>query len=513
MLNQDKQIERMKSLIEYGKTNESKMNTGMLTPKVEYSLKAADGKTYGILRECNKFYIKVAPVKDEGVEIMAEDYDYIGGFMNKKENEYSTYSAASKNFDLKMQAINEKCSHTKVALEKETPKAEWQINETREMRAAIDRFKEISNNVCKINEEKETFTTKHTVPEAPAVNPLQKKVQDPFVDTAVAKGDKDFTETNEDPTSVAQPFETEVKDVEKQMKSDKKASKNTNAVYYEKAQYVPDNAIVTQDPKGGKAKMVKEGKTFKLTEAQVLAWNRANPDYMDTTKGTKIGSMAPFTEVVENDDITKDKPNNTKTSEGNTMAPFTEKVNEAVSWAGVAGMDDEDLLIDEFLKSQGIDDDYLSDIDSKNAKALALSDIEGSGELPYEEDEEEVVLFDPNRDLDSEDEESEIEVELEPHGHEYHHHHAYENRRRHGKHVNEDTLNVFGKHPAYQKVPMSTPRTVGRPPRWARDWDDESAKGEEPFGTRKGSTAPFTEIVDILTDAVLKQLNFPKKAQ
>ena len=98
------ELDRMKSLINYGKVEEN-TQSGAIIPRVEYSQKAADGKTYGIIRECNKFYIKVAPKKD--TEVLAEDFDYIGGINNRRENEYATYAKASKQFDLKMMSINE----------------------------------------------------------------------------------------------------------------------------------------------------------------------------------------------------------------------------------------------------------------------------------------------------------------------------------------------------------------------------------------------------------------------
>ena len=37
-------------------------------------------------------------------------------------------------------------------------------------------------------------------------------------------------------------------------------------------------------------------------------------------------------------------------------------------------------------------------------------------------------------------------------------------------------------------------------------WNDESAKGEEPFGKKIGSSAPYDEIVDVITKEVLKHL-------
>ena len=65
----ESEVQRMKELIGYG-INEQTVNTGGSKPIVEYKMKAADGKTYGIIHECNKFYIKVAPKKD--TEVLAK---------------------------------------------------------------------------------------------------------------------------------------------------------------------------------------------------------------------------------------------------------------------------------------------------------------------------------------------------------------------------------------------------------------------------------------------------------
>jgi hypothetical protein len=73
--------------------------------------------------------------------------------------------------------------------------------------------------------------------------------------------------------------------------------------------------------------------------------------------------------------------------------------------------------------------------------------------------------------------------------------------------VNENTLDVFGKHPAYQKVPFETPANT-EIDKWGRDWNDDSTKGEKPFGTQIGHSGdPYSEkVVDILTDAVISRL-------
>ena len=463
------ELDRMKSLINYGKVEES-TQSGAIIPRVEYSQKAADGKTYGIIRECNKFYIKVAPKKD--TEVLAEDFDYIGGINNRKENEYATYAKASKQFDLKMMSINE-AHAVKVPVEqfKEQEESDWQINETKEMRSELNRFMQITNNVQSIlSEDKQGFTMNHDkVPEAPASHPSDKKVNSPFTDTAVANGDKDFTKTATDPAKQGAPFDKDGEATNADMQSDKKPTGKTDATYTEKAQYVPDNTVADKKPSGGKVVRVTEGKrTLKLTEEQVLAWNKSK-EYMDMSHGTEIGSTAPYEE-----------------------ASFDEKVNEdVVDVNDVAGMemDNEDVPFPEvadggsylqfekdyndFENNGGFDDNYnydLSDIDAENAANADMDD-----EFMFDDD--------------------------------------FNESKNHKQQTNEIELHVFGEHPAYQKVPMTTPPATEVAPNGARDWNDDSVKSEKPFGRQIGSSAPFDEkVLDMLADSIMEKLGFQKKA-
>ena len=461
------ELDRMKSLINYGKVEEN-TQSGAIIPRVEYSQKAADGKTYGIIRECNKFYIKVAPKKD--TEVLAEDFDYIGGINNRRENEYATYAKASKQFDLKMMSINE-AHAVKVPVEqfKEQEESDWQINETKEMRSELNRFMQITNNVQSIlSEDKQGFTMNHdTVPEAPASHPSDKKVNSPFTDTAVANGDKDFTKTATDPAKQGAPFDKDGEATNADMQSDKKPNGKTDATYTEKAQYVPDNTVADKKPSGGKVVRVTEGKrTLKLTEEQVLAWNKSK-EYMDMSHGTEIGSTAPYEE-----------------------ASFDEKVNEdIVDVNDVAGMemDNEDVPFPEvadggsylqfekdyndFENNDGFDDNYdLSDIDAENAANADMDD-----EFMFDDD--------------------------------------FNESKNHKQQTNEIELHVFGEHPAYQKVPMTTPPATEVAPNGARDWNDDSVKSEKPFGSQIGSSAPFDEkVLDMLADSIMEKLGFQKKA-
>lgn len=510
--NNSEELDTMKRLINYGKVEES-VNTGALTPRVEYSTVGADGKTYGIIRECNKFYIKVAPKKN--TKVLAEDFDYIGGFMNKKENEYPTYSMASKQFDLKMMSLNEAYSVKQPVTQfKETEDSEWQIQETKEMRNEINRFNQILGNVSKILKEDKDYVVanNNNVPEAPASHPSDKKVNAPFTDTAVAKGDKDFTKTETNHEKAGAPFNKDGEVTDKDMQSDKTPTENTDAVYSEKAKYVPDNAVADKKPGGGKVVRVSEGKhTIKLTEAQVLAWNK-NKDFMDKSNGTEIGSSAPFsdevgcesnqceadTEAIHEDTVAYNTDNqNTPephTGEVGDKAPFDEKVNEEiVDVDDVAGMDTDDDVpfpeVEDGGAYLGFEKDY-NDFEEKGGFD------EPEYEFELDMDAKDSAMGDMYDEFDFSDDFSNESI-----------------RRNRRLATNEGELHDFGKHPAYRKKPMTLPPNKEVAPNGARDWNDKSVAGEEPFGTKIGSSAPFDEkALDVLTDAIMQKMGFSKKA-
>lgn len=505
----ESQLDKMKHLIDYGKKKES---VSVSAPIVEFHTKGADGRTYGIIRECNKFYIKVAPNKD--TEVLAEDYDYLGGFMNRKENEYSSYAAASKNFDLKMMSLNEEFSATKVKLQRFIPveTSEWQVNETKEMRAEINRFNAIMNNVGYIMNENKEFTQAHTLPEAPAKNPSEKEVNSPFTDTAVANGDKDFKKEQTDPKKAGAPFNEKT---EANMESDKNHTGKSEEVYSEKAKYVPENSVADKNPSGAKSVKMNECKTkrvLKLTEEQVLAWSKSK-DFMDKSKGTEIGSSAPYTDelgcesnqceadtepihesegvaVHNTDNINSPKPG---VGEIGDKAPFEENVNEdIVDINDVEGMDEIEGVEDNDMPFPGMDAEYNeSDFDFEQEYNDWLNSQEmgnNDDDFDFDDDElsQDLMGFDPSYGIDDFNESKKVDEGLK--------------------------LKDFGKHPAYHKKVMTTPPYKEVAPNGARDWNDDSAKSEQPFGKSKGNPAPYSEeVIDLLTDAIIESFLKNKK--
>jgi hypothetical protein len=91
--------ERMKVLMGIGVINESKGNT-----VIELTKRGPDGKVYAIVRENHQHYIKVTDKKDN---LIAEDFKYIGGLMNKASEAYPSYAKAIKHLNLKFKSLAE----------------------------------------------------------------------------------------------------------------------------------------------------------------------------------------------------------------------------------------------------------------------------------------------------------------------------------------------------------------------------------------------------------------------
>ena len=463
---QENEIERMKQLMGYG-LNESKSHDNG-NSNVAYHQVGPDGNTYGIIKECNKFYIKVAPKKD--TEILAEDYDYIGGYMNKKQYEYPTYTIASKQFGLKMKSLNEayatKEKKNKVVLDKPIEPAEWQINETKEMRQEINRFNQLMNNVDYILSEGKELEGK-----------------------ALQLGNKDVDEEGGNAYQEKPVSEKEVNN----MKENAPAPKDSDDTYNEKPMSVDQVNKMKENSKNPKKAddtySKSAPKTLKLTNEQaekVLAWSQ-DKNYMDTTHGTEIGHDGdPYTDEVDTiyEVVFNSEDMNQHTGDAEEyMEPYDDCVNEEVEIDSETGLPTEDggqMLVDdeEMLPDQTLDYETRDDMDD-------FEPIDDSGEdmLP-----DEVLDYETRDDMDYVLE-SAIKKVLKKHL------------------VKENKLDVFGKHPAYQKQPMTLPSNF-EPSKFGKEWDDDSVKDEKPYGTEIGHGGdPYTErVIDMLTDSVVDKL-------
>ena len=91
--------ERMMELMGVTSINENKSNIA-----VELTKMGPDGKAYAIIRENHEYYIKST---DKTSKLVAEDFKYIGGLQNKKQEAYPSYAKAIKHLNLKFNSIQE----------------------------------------------------------------------------------------------------------------------------------------------------------------------------------------------------------------------------------------------------------------------------------------------------------------------------------------------------------------------------------------------------------------------
>lgn len=533
-VNTNDTLARMKALMGYGLQTENKQAYS----SIEYQKMGADGKVYGILREGTHYFIKVAPNKKN---VVKEDFDYIGGFRNRKDNQYDSFANAQKHFDLKMMSLKEATNNNDFNVSSwNLDKKENVVAEASEkMQKEILRERQIMKNAMAINEKKAVCCD---APECPKDN--------------IKKGEKPQT------GNAAKAVEHEEPELPKEM---------TEAV---------------------------------VKEEEVLGWNR-NDDYMDKTHGTEIGDSAPFDDAegrnIDDGDkkVTKTgEMKNGTVEEGASMhdadnqntptpgvgegpsdknnQPFDnekgKQIDEAIDDFGPDGeedLGDEDFgdeepvgddvegepIEDEPLDDEPMDDElggtedydedefgdedddiYEDDLESRvGAMEELLSQIAaklGVGEGPiddeaYEDDE----LFD---DDEFGDEEEPIEdcnsFRMEGRnrkGVQIFETKAYRDAMRRQR-VNEEGMTPFkdagrvpqgnmnklddyGKHPAYQKKVMELPPKDMQEFPGYYDMNDDSVRNDEPYGEKIGDGAPFEIDPQAIDNAIAEAFNRLKK--
>ena len=533
--NLNETLSRMKALMGYGLQTESKKTS---YSSVENQKLGADGKIYGIVREGLNYFIKVAPNK---ANLLKEDFNYIGGFRNRKDYQYGSFADAQKNFDMKMMSLKEAANKMDVDtsswnLDK---KEEVVVEATEKMKNEILRERQIMKNAVLINEKKAVCCD---APGCPKDN---------------IKSEKPETGKAED------------------------------AVDHEKAE------------------LPKEMTESVVNEEEVLGWNRGNDDYMDKSHGTEIGDSAPFDDAearnIDDGDKQVNKTSEMKNGtveEGtsmhdadnqNTPTPGVGEVGDDQPFDGEKGkqidesFDDfggeeedpmgDDLgveggeepigdegepidadvegeeLGDEIADDEMSDEVYEDDTESRlDAMEELLSQIAaklGVTEAPVDDaaygddelyDDEDGDEFGDEEGDDFGDEEEPIEDEMNfdvmpesrhRNGVQIFETKAFRNAMRKQR-MNEEgmtpfkdagrvpsgnmnKLDDFGKHPAYQKKVMELPPKDMKEFPDYYDMNDDSVKNDTPYGEKIGDGAPFEIDPQKIDNAIAEALNRLKK--
>lgn len=551
-------IARMKGLYTYGKElNESKdLNSHTL----EYHAIAADGKSYGIIKECNKYYIKSAP-KDK--EMIAEAYDYLGGFCNKGSYEYKSYANALKNFELKMASINEACeANISIATLDPFKKEEFLVEGTEKMKDEIARCRQIMYNTAMImNESTEIGASRKKD------GTVMFDGENPEAENG-KKGDEGLVKTNAEPEYKGSntngvdkkvvPFDNNPTNSKDQLKEDQVCEKcgkkecccdNCN----EECE-IGDNPMLPNTENWGT-----EG-IGKGRDPQDIGWEIDGQERVDEEENdwaseglpssAGIGEAdtdhnnEPFNvsineeenldaeeqdddETIESeDDETFDLNNDdfdTETEDISTETDFDDGLEDEFS-------DEEETIEpdDEFDNQEepsdeedDEDSDLRSEIESLKAEIeslkaqLNLDDEEPVDDNDFDENETEVDIDFDNNDFNDDSVDDEIEYDEEEIDECGFNEKLMESKQNKmdtiiesvvKRILKEDELHVFGKHPGYRKKPMELPTTGEDKNQWGEDWNDESVYSEEPFGSKIGNGDPFKELVNSVTKDVMYQL-------
>ena len=465
MANVKEQLARMKELYTYGMTQQStSRNNG--TGILEFHKIAADGKSYGIIRECNKYYIKTAPVERE---TLVEAYDYIGGFMNKKENEYSSCAQAMKDFELKLRSINESCGgHADTTV---VDPAKFKVAEGENasiMQESIRRQREIMKNVQTIINEG-SFVGVGDPERVSGSNDEDK----PFIVKGKAELDKDVPEAKNDPEEQGNPF------------GEKKAEEKPEDAKLE-------GSVAAEHPKGAMSVKMNEGKCEKCgcedgkctcgacNEDADVDGLEDEPDAIDV----EMAEVEPEPEVEEKDEDSIEDD-----------ADFSEEEDAE---------DEEDLDLEDEDEADEVEDlqDEVSELKAEIEKLKALVGAEDEEDVEIEDFESEDDAEDVDaaedesvEDADEDEEEKEFEVDTLGESKSAFFGKLVESVVKSVKkdriNESETVLHDFGKHPGYRKKPIAI----------------KGGEEGKPFGQKIGDGSPFDEkVVNIITDCVVAEL-------
>ena len=500
-------LARMKGLYTYGKD----LNEGVKTNScsLEHSAVAADGKTYGIIRECNKYYIKSAQA---GKEAIAEAYNYLGGFCNKGNYEYSSYNNALKNFELKLASINEACEgNVNISTLDPFKKGDFIVEGTNRMKDEIARQRQIMHNVSMLmNESSEIGASRKD-------DVVMYDGKNPEAETG-KQGDEEYTETKANPEyegskkgfdPKATPFENKPTDCEDQLKE----SCESNDCNW-------GSEGLPSTPGVGEANTETNNDPF--TESPKEGINESGFFHNDEVPDDEQLEDTPDEVVLGEDEIDVEEFDEEELNDDDSDSMEVKDIE----------LDDESVDTKDDIENDE-DADILARIAELEAEIESLkAQVNGEETDTFDfeedtEDDEDDEDIDANE-YDTEDnefesdfnnvEDDEFEEDLDECGDS-----LMESKRSYMNYIvesvvnnilNEDELHVWGKHPGYRKKPMNLPATGEDKNQWGEDWNDDSVYSEEPFGNKIGDGSPYNILVDAITKDVMSQLSgeaFKKK--
>ena len=538
MAKYDDQLARMNYLMEF------KNQPKEVRSNIEYHANGADGKVYGILKEGTKYYIKTTEV---GKENLAESYDYINGFVNRRENEFKSYNDATKHLELKLMSLNEaygKKQDVSTVDLKRNDKAF--TNLTEEARKELNRMHQIFENSCKIG--KDCCCDPESKGSASPDNTT--KNNDPFNKKVTA--DMDYKGSNG--TVEGATDNKKVSGVEEDLKSDKMKSANSGSEkdFKDAHDDLDGESVADKKPKGGKAVMVNEG----IFEDEPVLGNEFGDEMGDnempepisvndfeTETDPALDATPETTDSLGDIDSVEDTDLSADDFEGDDFANA-----ELDGEEGLVGEPEEDLdtMLEEFMAAQE-EEQPVNEEDAivgpnkvmdKEGNSINGTNNGVDGETGEDwkriEESEGGNVNDPAKQGNEETMKS-YQAKGSMPAQSWDHMKLNESKvnalvenitnmlikgskakkketleEKISRIVKEEAtkLNVWGKHPKYGKEPMTHPEAKEVLAGTAdRDFNDDSAKGSEQYGKKIGNGKPFDQAtIDNLTDQVLAKI-------
>ena len=173
-------VDRIKNLM--GRMNTLNESTSL--SELELVKKGPNGVIYGVVRENHKYFIKTTEKKSGNV--VAEDFNYIGGLQNKFDEAYNSYAEVTKQLNLKFDMLNESFG------------IEENNNIFENDGVAFDGGTGFGFSMDKENEEEEVvdeqeYKLKVDAPQ-PSVDPVEPSMEAPVEDEVDMGGEEDFAE-------------------------------------------------------------------------------------------------------------------------------------------------------------------------------------------------------------------------------------------------------------------------------------------------------------------------------
>lgn len=524
----DEQLNRMLFLMEDKNAPVAKKSS-----RIEYHANGADGKVYGILKEGTKYYIKET---ENGKENIAESYEYIGGFNNRRENEYKSYNDATKHLELKLMSLNEATGkHEKTSTVDFNRSEKVFTNLTESARKELDRMHQIFENSCSIG----SGCACHEDPESKGKSTAQQteKNNEPFEKKVTAEMDfkgkegtvKGATDENKEVAS----------GVEKDLQSDKMKTANSGSEkdYKDTHDDLDGEGVADKKPAGGKVVKVNESLDIdgfdddevepmdgELTDADFEGFNEepelGSEDGMEPELGSEEGMDVPPVETpaddslvgTEGDDVSPEnfgemdeldtlleelEANLSNATKSTITGP--EKTLDGPKPEGTNGIDGE--TSPEWKRIEESEGGNVND-PTKQGNEETMKSYQAKGNLPQQSwrhmGKEDTLKESISRIVENVYKKLNVKPAVKE---------SLEDKI--DRMVKEELtrLDAWGKHPKFRKQPMTTPANKEVMAGTAdRDFNDDSAKGEQPYGQKIGNGTPFEKTVEMLTDQVLANI-------